>query len=42
MSEELSQDAPEWFDIGAPADFDDGEVAPVVADGIEIAVFRIG
>lgn len=43
MSAELSQDtATEWFDVGAPDDFDDGEVAPVVADGIEIAVFRMG
>jgi nitrite reductase/ring-hydroxylating ferredoxin subunit len=31
-----------WHDVGDPADFPDGDVAAVVADGIDIAVFRCG
>lgn len=31
-----------WFDVGAPDDFIDGDVLAVVADGLDIAMFRCG
>ncbi len=31
-----------WHDVGAPDDFPDGNVWPVLADGQAIAVFRLG
>lgn len=32
----------DWFDVGNADDFGDGEVAPVVAGGQPVAVFRLG
>jgi nitrite reductase/ring-hydroxylating ferredoxin subunit len=31
-----------WYDVGEPEDFPDGAVWPVQADGVAVAVFRLG
>lgn len=43
MSTSLSPvDVLAWYDVGVADDFPDGVSWPVVAGGVEIAVFRIG